>query len=250
MNEESAFVLSPLPLPNKLFPPRRSSHPFPRVLVCSADSRGAQVRLTRRAVLAALAASLLAPAASKAQDAPQTGFISRSGLKYFDFVLGEGATPQWGDFVNIHYVAYTISTDGNSLVKGDSSYDYGDDGYLIHHGNGETIRGIEEALHTMSPGGKRRVIIPAALAYTTADLGPIPSSHRKRKRFSKALQASGGTVVFDLELRTVMKDWDDRGYYSDEIPDDEGVIKMMEEAREEYLKDKDSFPEPAVTITL
>lgn len=171
------------------------------------------------------------------------GYLTKSGLKYFDFTTGEGPTPKWGDLVNIQYVAYTISPSGDSLVKQDSSYDLGNDGYLIHHGNGEMILGLEEALHSMSVGGRRRCIIPRRLAYFREGLAPIPGSERSRRKFSKALKQSEGTVVFDIELRSIVEG-DEYGYYSDLVPTDEELIQMFKDTQQETV------PEGALSITL
>lgn len=166
----------------------------------------------------------------ESKDAPAlTGFQSRSGLKYFDFSSGDGPTPKWGDFINIQYVAYTISPSGESLVQQDSSYDLGRDGYLVHHGNGQLILGLEEALHSMSVGGRRRAIIPRNLAYFKSDLGPVPSRDSSRRKFSRALSQGDGTVVFDIEVLKIYKDPDDRGYYNDLTPTEDEVRALMME---------------------
>jgi len=165
----------------------------------------------------------------KKTEAPQTGFQSQSGLKYFDFESGTGPTPRWGQLVNIQYVSYTISPSGERLVKHDSSYDRGSDGYLIHHGNGEHILGLEEALHSMSAGGRRRAIIPPNLAYSKADLGPVPPANRRRHKFSDALDEAGGTVVMDIELRWIKDYPGDRGYYEDITPTREELLQIWKE---------------------
>lgn len=164
---------------------------------------------------------------------PLTGFMTRTGLKYFDFEIGEGPTPNWGDMVNIKYVAYTISASGDALVKHDSSDSYGKNGYLIHHGNGEQILGLEEAIHSMGAGGRRRAIIPPSLAYSQSNLGPVPASDRKRRKFSTALLEGDGTVVFDVEVTRIWKDPEDRGYYSDLTPTPEEMLQIMTSKNEE-----------------
>lgn len=205
---------------------------------CSADKNSAESPFSRRSLLITLggiaigtAIARFAPEAQakekqEKEQKPLTGFQSRTGLKYFDFVRGEGPTPAWGDIVNIHYVAYTISPSGDALVKQDSSYD-NKHSYLLHHGNGEQILGLEEAIHSMSVGGKRRAIMPHDLAYFKADLGPVPLFDFSRRKFSKALQEGDGTVVFDIELLKITKDPDDRGYYSDLTPTEDQVRAMM-----------------------
>lgn len=190
--------------------------------------------LATLAASSTIAAAKSADAQTKPQqekpksEAPTTGYLSKSGLRYFDFEQGEGPTPKWGQFVNIQYVCYTISPDGESLIKHDSSMDRGKDGYLIHHGNGEHIWGMEEAIHSMRVGGRRRAIVPSSIAYILTDLGPIPPSNRKREQFSKALESGDGTVVLDIELRRIWDDPDDRGYYNDLTPTNEEILKILQ----------------------
>lgn len=44
----------------------------------------------------------------------------------------------------------------------------------------EQIKGMEEGLHSMRVGGKRRIIIPRELGYTVQGLGPYPANARNR----------------------------------------------------------------------
>jgi hypothetical protein len=144
-------------------------------------------------------------------------------LRYFDFTEGDGASPGWGDLCVIEYVLYTVprprgppgSGGGNALQlqKVDSSHNQG---YLIKHGNGRTIQGIEEAIHTMREHGHRRIIVPPRLAYVHGDLGPIPAETWVRQKLAKKLE-QGDLLVFDLMLKKVMRDPKDRGYYKDKV---------------------------------
>jgi len=82
-----------------------------------------------------------------------------SGLQYVDTVIGEGATPQKGQRVSVHYRG-TLK-DGTSF---DNSYDRGTPLQFMV-GVGQVIAGFDEGLATMAVGGKRRLHIPAALGY-------------------------------------------------------------------------------------
>lgn len=42
------------------------------------------------------------------------------------------------------------------------------------------IRGMEEGMHTMRVGGKRRIVIPKELGYSVQGLGPYPAGPRNR----------------------------------------------------------------------
>ena len=89
---------------------------------------------------------------------------------------GSGAPPRFGQLVRFHYVGYIASEDGESLEAYDSSYERNTP-YFTKHGNGLTCEGLEEALHTMRPGGRRRVLLPPSLGYSrgsASDKGPLP----------------------------------------------------------------------------
>lgn len=183
------------------------------------------------------AATSAGEGAEPSANASQNGYLTRSGLKYIDFVEGQGERPRWGDYVRIQYVAYTVSPDGSALQKEDTSYGRREGaGFLIHHGNGEMVLGLEEALHSMAVGGRRRAIVPADLAYNDIDLGPVPAATWRRRRFAQHLSESDGTVVFDIELLAVERDPDNRGFYDDQVPDDSELIEMAEKSRLEYAE--------------
>lgn len=126
---------------------------------------------------------------------PETGFVTKSGLRFFDFKVGSGdRPPAWGDLLTVSYVLYTVSPSGDRLDVADSTYARNKH-MLIHHGNGQTILGVEEALHGMRVGGRRRVVIPPALGYTSSGLGPVPPRTTKRRALNKTLNegTAGGT---------------------------------------------------------
>lgn len=173
---------------------------------------------SRRAALHALQSMLLAapllqplPMSAKERDpTPQasTGVQARSGVRYIDFRVGNGPTPRYGQLLRFHYTGYTIG--GSELNLVDSSYDRGVP-YFTKHGNGLTLEGMEEALHTMRAGGRRRVVIPPALGYT-GDKGPLPPNPFNRDKLFAAVSA-GQPVVYDLELVSFQDDLLDRGEY-------------------------------------
>ncbi|GAB0488843.1 hypothetical protein MMPV_000054 [Pyropia vietnamensis] len=155
------------------------------------------------------------------------------GLRYFDFRVGSGdRAPAWGDLLTVSYVLYTVSPSGDRLDVADSTYARNQK-MLIHHGNGQTILGVEEALHGMRVGGRRRVVIPPALGYTNAGLGPVPPQTMKRRALNKALNEGNGLVVIDLELVSMRPDPDDTGLYTDLTPTPAELEAIWEEARAE-----------------
>jgi len=104
-----------------------------------------------------------------------------SGLKYIDMVVGTGAMPQAGQTVTVHYTGWL--KDGTEF---DSSVRRGQP-FQFPIGRGAVIKGWDEGVGTMKVGGKRKLVIPPALAYGEAGTGGgrIPPN---------------AELVFDVEL--------------------------------------------------
>ena len=102
-----------------------------------------------------------------------------SGLKYVVVEEGEGDNPQSGSVVTVHYTGKLM--DGK---KFDSSYDRGQP-IDFPVGQGQVIKGWDEALLGMKKGEKRVLIIPSDLGYGPSGRGPIPPN---------------ATMIFDVEL--------------------------------------------------
>lgn len=102
-----------------------------------------------------------------------------SGLEYFDIEVGDGATPEPGQTVVVHYSGWL--EDGTLF---DSSVQRGEP-FTFPLGQGAVIPGWDEGLSTMQVGGTRQMRIPPELGYGDAGGGPIPP---------------GSTLIFDVEL--------------------------------------------------
>lgn len=88
-----------------------------------------------------------------------TELPTASGLYILRLEKGTGNIAKSGDEVSIHYEL--INLDGDLL---ESSYDYGNP-ISFRLGEGEMIPAIEEAILTMAPGEKVRLVVPSELGF-------------------------------------------------------------------------------------
>jgi len=107
-----------------------------------------------------------------------------SGLKYEDAVVGTGASPQKGQKCVMHYTGWLWENNAKGS-KFDSSHDRGQP-FEFPLGMGRVIKGWDEGVASMKIGGKRTLLIPAALGYgDRGAAGVIPG---------------GATLLFEVEL--------------------------------------------------
>ena len=95
-----------------------------------------------------------------------------SGLKYADLSVGKGQEAKAGDTVKVDYTGWLYQK-GARGAKFDSSKDR-DKPFIFTIGEGKVIKGWEEGVKGMKVGGKRELVIPAALGYGARGFGPIP----------------------------------------------------------------------------
>ncbi len=137
----------------------------------------------------------LPPAPSEAAVAPSSPTVASSlpassppaaaGLVKEDLKQGKGPAAKSGDRVKVHYTGTLL--DG---TKFDSSVDRNEP-FEFTLGKGEVIKGWDEGVVGMKKGGKRRLTIPADLAYG--------------KRGSPPKIPPDATLKFDIELLEIVK---------------------------------------------
>ncbi len=106
-----------------------------------------------------------------------------SGLQYADVVVGSGQEAKTGDTVSMLYTGYL--TDGTVF---DSNVTSGQP-YSFPLGQRQVIQGWDEGIVGMKVGGKRRLIIPAALGYGAQGAGGVIPPDAE--------------LIFDVELVSV-----------------------------------------------
>lgn len=107
---------------------------------------------------------------------------TKSGLVFLSLKEGNGATPAAGDKVKVHYRGTLV--DGTEF---DSSYQRGEPAEFALNG---VIPCWTEGVQMIKPGGKARLVCPAAIAYGERGAGTIPPN---------------ATLVFEIELLGVTK---------------------------------------------
>jgi FKBP-type peptidyl-prolyl cis-trans isomerase len=105
--------------------------------------------------------------------------MSDTKFKSEDTLVGKGPEVTGGDYITIHY----LGTLENGK-KFDSSYDRGTP-FKTRIGVGEVIEGWDMGVIGMKVGGKRKLTIPAQLAYGDREIGIIPAN---------------STLIFEVEL--------------------------------------------------
>jgi peptidylprolyl isomerase len=110
-----------------------------------------------------------------------------SGLQIIDNTVGTGASPKSGQTCVMHYTGW-LYNEGKKGKKFDSSVDRNEP-FEFTIGQGQVIKGWDEGVASMKVGGKRTLIIPAALGYGARGAG--------------GLIPPNATLMFDVELLAV-----------------------------------------------
>ncbi|MFI0738480.1 FKBP-type peptidyl-prolyl cis-trans isomerase [Streptomyces sp. NPDC021100] len=108
-----------------------------------------------------------------------------SDLEIVEIWEGDGAVAKAGDFVKVHYVGVAYST-GEEF---DASWNRGKP-LEFQLGAGQVIQGWDKGIQGMKVGGRRRLTIPAHLAYGDRGAGG-------------GVIAPGETLIFVCDLVAV-----------------------------------------------
>ena len=133
-------------------------------------------------------ASAAAPSSEPVADAtPATG-TENMPLQKIELAPGAGAEIKSGQTALVHYTGwlYDAAAPENKGKKFDSSVDRNEP-FEFPVGAGMVIKGWDEGVAGMKPGGKRRLVIPPELGYGARGAGG-------------GLIPGGATLVFDVEL--------------------------------------------------
>ncbi|MBX9684841.1 MAG: FKBP-type peptidyl-prolyl cis-trans isomerase [Hyphomicrobium sp.] len=134
-------------------------------------------------------AACVAQPIGPAMNETTTTTTTASGLQITDTTVGTGASPKTGETCVMHYTGWLFN-DGVKGKKFDSSVDRGQP-FEFRIGVGQVIKGWDEGVASMHVGGKRTLIIPAALGYGARGAGgAIPPN---------------ATLMFDVELLDIAK---------------------------------------------
>ncbi|MFZ6675191.1 FKBP-type peptidyl-prolyl cis-trans isomerase [Undibacterium sp. Xuan67W] len=106
-----------------------------------------------------------------------------------DSQIGSGAEAVYGSLVEVHYTGWLYKPKSPSLrgSKFDSSRDAGQV-FPFQLGARQVIKGWDMGVMGMKVGGKRTLIIPSYLGYSTTGSGSIPPN---------------AALIFDIELLSV-----------------------------------------------
>ena len=116
-------------------------------------------------------------------DAQET-ITTSSGLQYIEHEVGSGDIAKAGDNVDVHYTGW-LYNDGKKGTKFDSSVDRGQT-FSFPLGAGRVIKGWDEGVAGMQPGGKRTLILKPDLGYGASGAGGVIPPN--------------ATLMFDVEL--------------------------------------------------
>jgi FKBP-type peptidyl-prolyl cis-trans isomerase FkpA len=112
--------------------------------------------------------------ASAAAAAPKAAANAPKPLQKTDTVVGKGKTATPGSTVTVHYTGWLYAPKAPREHGAQFDSSAGGDPFVFELGAGKVIPGWDQGLVGMKVGGKRTIVVPAALGYGERGAGPIP----------------------------------------------------------------------------
>ncbi|WEF33932.1 FKBP-type peptidyl-prolyl cis-trans isomerase [Pseudoduganella chitinolytica] len=121
-------------------------------------------------------------------EAPKPADATPVALQKIDTVPGTGKEALAGSTAVVHYTGwlYAPNADQQHGAQFDSSR--GRDPFSFRLGAGQVIPGWDQGVQGMKVGGRRTLIVPAAMGYGASGAGPIPPN---------------ANLIFEVELLDV-----------------------------------------------
>jgi FKBP-type peptidyl-prolyl cis-trans isomerase FkpA len=146
-------------------------------------------------VVAICVAALLVAGCSKKEESPKAApaaaaVAAPTELQKTDVVKGTGEGISLGQVAVVHYTGWLFdpAAPEQKGTKFDSSRDRGEP-FKFAIGAGQVIRGWDEGVQGMQPGGQRRLMVPPDFGYGDRGAGGVIPP--------------GATLVFDVELLAI-----------------------------------------------
>jgi FKBP-type peptidyl-prolyl cis-trans isomerase FkpA len=147
--------------------------------------RACAVGLALTLALAGCKRSNQAPASAQAALKADTSPVA---FQKIDGTVGTGATATAGKHVTVNYTGWLYVPDAPQHHGEQFDSSIGRSPFTFRLGSGMVIPGWDQGVDGMKVGGKRTLVIPAALGYGAQGAGPIPPN---------------ANLIFDVELLDV-----------------------------------------------
>ena len=126
--------------------------------------------------------------ACKRNEAPAAADATPVAMQKIDTVPGTGKEALAGATVVVNYTGWLYAPDAQGQHGAQFDSSVGRQAFSFQLGGGQVIPGWDQGVQGMKVGGKRTLIIPAALGYGAQGAGPIPPN---------------SNLIFDVELLDV-----------------------------------------------
>lgn len=154
-------------------------------------------------IIAAVACALALTACGGGNGTPAatTPVVAQPAFQKIDTLVGTGAEAASGDLLVIHYTGWLYDA-SKSNFKGDKIDSSIDRNVPLSFtiGTGQKIPGMDQGILGMKVGGKRTLIVPAAMAFGTAQTA-MPTVGGN----VYAAIPANSALVYDVELVSVVK---------------------------------------------